>query len=273
MFQLHTETFNILSHGGGFIVFAWLLRWLLLNAGSEVQERHHAWSEETHLVVTAGDARLQGPRWPLYIFLIGACTCLLTSAVCHTFACMSQRVHRLIWKLDYAGIVLLISCSFLPPLAFTFLCEPRLMAAYLSAIGIASACTLFLCIAPRFAGPTWRGVRAATFSALGGLGVIPILHQIVHWQVLHRGKDGMPRPLRVAFLLELMMGICYWAGAYIFACRFPEKWFPGKLDLAFNSHNLFHLLVLVGVSTHVEASMILLAWRDRTQCAPVEARP
>ena len=279
--QLHSESFNIWSHLLGFLGFASLLRWFVKNAGSELQDRHHSWSlEVADLTSVSGDAA----RWPLYLFMAGACCCLLTSTVAHTFACMSKRVHSLIWKgacaactlaavlhsrsptADYAGIVVLIACSFAPPIHYAFFCEPVLMTIYLSAIGIASLFTLFFVVAPRFAGPTWRGYRAITFSALGGMGVVPILHQVVHWELLHRGEGGMPRPLRVAFQLEWVMGCTYWLGAYLFAKRWPECRWPGKLDLAWSSHNLFHLLVIVAACIHVEASLILLAWRDRTQC-------
>ena len=33
-------------------------------------------------------------------------------------------------------------------------------------------------------------------------------------------------------------------GVYIGAVRIPEKWFPGQLDLVFNSHNIMHVLVV-----------------------------
>jgi len=55
------------------------------------------------------------PRWPVFVFLAGACTCLLLSAICHTFGSMSRAINCSIWRLDYAGIAALIACSFYPP--------------------------------------------------------------------------------------------------------------------------------------------------------------
>ena len=128
----------------------------------------------------------------------------------------------------------------------------------------ASVATLVVCIAPRFAGPTWRASRAATFSALGLLGVVPIAHQALHWRL--RGRGGMPRPLAVAFQLELLMGALYLLGAFLFAKRMPERWWPGSFNYALQSHNLFHFLVVAAACVHVEASLILLAWRDASRC-------
>jgi predicted membrane channel-forming protein YqfA (hemolysin III family) len=53
-------------------------------------------------------------------------------------------------------------------------------------------------------------------------------------------------------------------GAILYACRFPERMFPGKFDLAFSSHQLFHVCVVVAAAIHYKAIFQLLAWRDAT---------
>lgn len=35
-------------------------------------------------------------------------------------------------------------------------------------------------------------------------------------------------------------------GAVISASLVPERWLPGKFDYAFNSHNIMHVLVVLG---------------------------
>ena len=40
--------------------------------------------------------------------------------------------------------------------------------------------------------------------------------------------------------------------------------FPGKFDLAFSSHQLFHVCVVVAAAIHYKAIFQLLAWRDAT---------
>ena len=131
-------------------------------------------------------------------------------------------------------------------------------------IGASCTATLAVCVHPRFQGPSFRGIRAMTFSALGLMGLFPIIHQVAFWSA---APGGMPRPLRAAFGLEVLMGALYLFGAFLFAQRIPERWCPGLFDYALHSHNLFHFLVIAAACTHVEASLILLAWRDSTACA------
>ena len=49
-------------------------------------------------------------------------------------------------------------------------------------------------------------------------------------------------------------------GVYIGAVRIPEKWFPGKLDLVFNSHNIMHVLVVVAQYHMHQAASLDLVW-------------
>ena len=53
-------------------------------------------------------------------------------------------------------------------------------------------------------------------------------------------------------------------GAAFYALRIPERWKPGAFDLAFNSHQLFHLCVVTAALVHYRGIKILLDWRDIT---------
>ena len=46
------------------------------------------------------------------------------------------------------------------------------------------------------------------------------------------------------------MGVCYLLGAIIYAYRIPERWIHGKLDIFGHSHQIWHLLVLLGAVFH-----------------------
>jgi len=267
-------------------VFVGLVVSFCYNYGSEYSYKHkllamaHVASVRLHSLEHAGMERLHSlehtlehavdaslppsaPRWPLFTFLFGACACLFLSAMCHTFGCVSARVNAWIWKLDYVGIALLIACSFFPPVFYSFLCNEWARHIYLAAITAGCACTLTVSLAPRFGGPSWRSVRASIFSALGCSGIVPILHQVVYYCI---SPHRMPAPLYKALLLELLMGGLYLSGAWLYARRVPERLYPGVFDYALSSHNLFHLLVVAAALVHVEASLVLLAWRDHHAC-------
>lgn len=68
----------------------------------------HAADEVKHWVQTVVRKSVMWPvvRWPLYVYMVGAMTCLLTSATCHLLGSSNFKMHSFIWRLDYAGAVL-----------------------------------------------------------------------------------------------------------------------------------------------------------------------
>ena len=200
------------------------------------------------------------PRWPMYVFLAGAIVCLSFSTVCHTLACVGARVSVIVWRVDYVGIAALIVASFYPVVFYSFYCVPIVRDAYLAVMTAFGVLTLGVTLADRFQDAKYSPLRAALFSSLGGLGSFPILHQT--WFVWAR----KPTPIAVMLWLELLMGACYLSGAVIYARAVPEKWKPGKFDLWFSSHNIFHVLVVMGAVVHYRAALVLLAWRDHHGC-------
>jgi predicted membrane channel-forming protein YqfA (hemolysin III family) len=65
---------------------------------------------------------------------------------------------------------------------------------------------------------------------------------------------------------EVLMGLLYGLGALVYATRVPERWMPGKFDIAGHSHQLFHVLVVAGAYTHYHAGLVYLKWRDLEGC-------
>ena len=63
-------------------------------------------------------------------FFLGAALCLGMSATYHTIGNHSPRVNAIGNKLDYVGIVFLITGSFVPCIYYGFYCEPRLQKIY-----------------------------------------------------------------------------------------------------------------------------------------------
>ena len=52
------------------------------------------------------------------------------------------------------------------------------------------------------------------------------------------------------------------AGALIYALRVPERWRPGSFNILFNSHQIFHIAVVLAAWVHYHAIHIILKWRD-----------
>ena len=71
----------------------------------------------------AFNALNQVPKWPLYVHVMAAVTCLGCSAVYHLFMCHSCSAYTILTKFDFAGIALLISGSMFPYTYYAFPCE------------------------------------------------------------------------------------------------------------------------------------------------------
>uniref|UniRef100_A0A3Q2Y4T1 Adiponectin receptor 2 n=1 Tax=Hippocampus comes TaxID=109280 RepID=A0A3Q2Y4T1_HIPCM len=94
-----------------------------------------------------------------------------------------------------------------------------------------------------FATPQYRGVRAGVFVGLGLSGVVPTLHFVI--------SEGLIRATTIGQMGWLfLMATLYITGACLYAARIPERFFPGKCDIWFHSHQLFHILVVAGAFVH-----------------------
>ncbi|KAL1316121.1 hypothetical protein HN51_068366 [Arachis hypogaea] len=197
-------------------------------------------------------------RWPFFAFLGGAMFCLLASSVCHLLSCHSERISYIMLRLDYAGIAALISTSFYPPVYYSFMCYPFFCNLYLGFITILGIATILVSLLPVFQSPEFRTIRASLFFGMGLSGAGPILHKLyLFW--------GEPEVFHTTGY-ELLMGAFYGIGALIYATRIPERWMPGKFDIAGHSHQLFHIFVVAGAYTHYRAGLVYLRWRDLRGC-------
>ncbi|KAI7998466.1 Heptahelical transmembrane protein 2 [Camellia lanceoleosa] len=80
-----------------------------------------------------GDASNKAiPRWPWFVFLARAIGCLICSSLSHLFACHSKCWNVFFWRLDYAGISLMIGCSFFVPIYHAFSYNPYSRFLYLT---------------------------------------------------------------------------------------------------------------------------------------------
>lgn len=187
--------------------------------------------------------------------------CLVVSAISHLLACHSCRLNLFFWRLDYAGITLMIVSSFVPSIYYAFLCQPVAQLIYLSTIAALGLLAIFTLLAPVLSSPRFRPVRATLFLAMGFFGVVPAVHAMwLNWE---------HHEAHMVLGLEVAMAVAYASGAGVYVCRIPEKWRPGEFDLVGHSHQIFHVLVLVGALTHYMATTVLLKWLDRamTSCS------
>lgn len=193
-------------------------------------------------------------RWPTFVYMGGAMTCLLLSAVCHLMGCCQKHISQMVWRFDYAGIAVLIVTSFYPVVYYGFLCHKPYLAFYLVSTTMLGIGAVMVSLMDCFQERAWRAVRASMFTALGLYGIVPIVHQFML-------NSHVPQ-VKLALNYDLLMGATYILGAIIYANRVPERWFPGKFDLFCHSHQIFHVAVVLGACIHYHAVKLMLEWRD-----------
>nr|KYP51445.1 Adiponectin receptor protein 1 [Cajanus cajan] len=204
-----------------------------------------------------GEVRESGletiPRWPWFIFLAGGMGCLACSSLSHLLACHSKGFNLFFWRLDYAGISLMIVCSFFAPIYYAFFCNPYARLFYLASISVLGVLAIITLLAPALSTPRFRPLRASLFLCMGFSGIIPAAHAVIlHW--------GQPH-IFVALGYELAMAILYATGAGFYVARIPERWKPGAFDIAGQSHQIFHVLVVLGALAHSVATLVILDFR------------
>lgn len=220
IFRLHTETGNIWTHLLGCVAFIGVATYFLCSHDIQIQEK---------LIFGA--------------FFAGAIICLGFSFAFHTLSCHSAEIGRLFSKLDYCGIALLIMGSFVPWLYYGFYCHYQPKVIYLSIVSVLGCLSIIVSLWDKFSEPGLRPLRAGVFMSFGLSGVIPAIHYLL--------MEGWINSISRASLGWLvLMGLLYIIGALLYALRVPERWFPGKFDIWFQSHQLFHILVIAAAFVH-----------------------
>ncbi|XP_078443277.1 heptahelical transmembrane protein ADIPOR1-like [Wolffia australiana] len=269
LFRWHNETLNVWTHLIGFALFVWLTVVNLyptpemdmiqkfsrpFSISSNMSLSQAAIFRDSlklpNLETTATELYSTTTRWPFFVFLAGAMFCLMSSTCCHLFCCHSQRLTIFLLRVDYVGIAVMIVTSFFPPIYYVFRCEPHWQFVYLgtvSAMGVATVVTLF---APQLSGGEYRSLRAALFFCTAFSGVVPAIHATAsNW------KDPR-RPAALA--CEAAMAVSYAVGTLFYVTRVPERWKPGRFDIAGHSHQIFHILVVAGAVAHYAAATVLM---------------
>jgi len=243
---LHSETGNIWSHLLGCLAFlGFALRFFDLPKAAFLGH------ELSQKIV-------------FFIFFLGVILCLSLSATFHTLTCHSKQVNWLFHKLDYVGISLLIVGSYIPWTYYGLYCHETAKAMYLAAIVTLCILTIILTMAERFATPSFRPLRAGLFVALGCFGIFPYLHF-----ASLEGWSAVSTQLRPDIMLP--MGGMYIFGALLYGARFPECLFPGRFDLLGQSHQIFHILVVLAALLHLKGTYDMADFRFSPEgaCQPL----
>jgi len=229
LFDWHNETVNVWSH----LVPGMLFLHLLVQV---VYDESRAWADQTVLTCYLGATSF------LCFF----------SATYHLFSAHSERVHNVVVKLDFLGILLVIAASFSIGIYYGFHCEPHFRNFYLI------TCLLFdagLLVTP-FVEMDIR-IRRTIFVSAVFVAVIPMTHLCLLY-----GMHSVVQHTAVILVL-------YCVAFFFYVTKFPEKYFPRTFDLFGSSHQIWHML-LVGAFVYYYYGMetVYLQTLELPECAP-----
>lgn len=179
------------------------------------------------------------------VFFFAACQCLVCSTIWHTMNSVADaNLVSMFACVDYTGISLLIAASILTTEYTAFYCEPISRWVYMITTAILGVGGVVLPWHPNFNGPHMAWARVAFYVTLGATGFLPM------FQILYtRG----PEAVLASYAPILESILVYLCGAFVYASKVPEKWYPGMFDYVGGSHNLWHLAVLGGILFHYSA--------------------
>lgn len=69
---------------------------------------------------------------------------------------------------------------------------------------------------------------------------LSIFHAFYIFRTHHKITDFDP-----VFVGAAIMGVLYLTGLFFYIKKIPERFYPKKFDIWFNSHTIFHLFVFV----------------------------
>lgn len=198
------------------------------------------------------------PQWPVAVFILSAICCLTASATFHLFQVVDEKWFRFLARTDYASISILIVGSAVPFMHYGFFCTPHLYYTYMSLDVAANLCCVVLSLSEAFQSEAWRTTRMSMFILAGLFGAIPLTHVLITAHELNAE----------ALYNLVIMGVLYVLGALLYGFRVPERFFPGRFDIAGASHQIFHFMVLAACLVHYFSVTGMYRWRaERNVCS------
>tara|TARA_B100001093_G_scaffold513634_1_gene585966 strand:+ start:253 stop:1125 length:873 start_codon:yes stop_codon:yes gene_type:complete len=221
IFKLHNETFNIWTHLMGALLFISI--GIYSNFHFDLKKY---WSQ--YLCIN------------LYIFSIFVT--FLFSSIMHIFYPQNCHICKKLQKLDYIGINLQIFSSMATFIYFAFYCEKYTQIIYYVLILTIGLINTTITTIDTLTSSRYRWVRLTSFLSCLILFLIPIIHRS-----LLDNKNIIEKHTFSEELIYFTISTFVFLIAFlVFVFRIPEKFNPGKYDICFHSHQIFHTLAVIG---------------------------
>ena len=221
IFKIHNETMNIWTHLLGSVMFIFI--GFYSNFNFNLTEY---WSQ----------------YFCINFYILSIFMTFLFSSLMHIFYPKNMTVCKNLQKLDYIGINIQIFSSMATFIYYAFYCEKEIQIIYYILIlltGIINTIITTLNVLTEF---RYRWVRLISFIISIFLFLIPIIHRVLLINNNILEKNSFTEEL-IYFTIS---SIIFMSALLIFVFRIPEKFSPGLFDVCFHSHQLFHILAVLG---------------------------
>lgn len=185
--------------------------------------------------------------YPVVVYTICAIACLGLSAIFHGFYVMNPRICKILQKCDYAGIVILIFGSSYAFFFYEFYCAPFWRNVYLVFIGLASVASFVTSLSDYVDKEEGKAFLGLMMGGLGVSNIFPLIHATIRSMDPITGKQMLDITNFIGFVRT---GAFYLGGLAVYISRFPEKYYPKRFDIWFNSHSIWHVFVFLGALSH-----------------------
>jgi len=170
-----------------------------------------------------------GPRLVIAFYTLSIAALFGVSALYHRVP-WSPRVRRAMQRLDHAVIFLAIGGTYTPVALFAL--SPWAAKLVLSLV--------------------WGGAAVGVFMRVrftdASKAVVALPYLVVGWCLMAVVADAWHHLGVAGFLLLLVGGLAYTAGALVFAFQRPDPW-----PATFGFHEVFHVLTVAGAALHYVA--------------------
>ena len=221
IFKLHNETLNIWTHLIGSILF--IAIGIYTNFHFNLKRY---WSQ--YICIN--------------LYIVSIFLTFLFSSLMHTFYPHNSDMCKKLQKLDYIGINIQIFSSMATFIYFAFYCERMIQIIYyLLILGMGFVNTLITTL-NILTSSRYRWVRLTSFMSCIALFLIPIIHR----SLLNNNNIIEKKTFSEELVYFTISTFIFLISLLVFVFRIPEKLSPGKYDICLHSHQIFHILVVIG---------------------------
>ena len=220
LFRLHNETINIWTHLLGALLFIYLLVYINIDPNLRM------FTSQTIL---------------MNVYTI---TCILTyglSSIMHTFYPLNNYCCTSLQTLDYLGIGLQIFSTLQVFLYYSFYCQKELMLIYMNLVGAFNIISLIILTNKKFTSNEYRKLKVGCFLSQIAIFIVPLVHRILLYN-----DDIYDKVFREELGYFILAFISFIFCIVFYLGLIPERFIKKRFDIFGSSHQIFHILCVIG---------------------------